>query len=190
MQTRGKIGDDLKRRRMRLPQRRALLAVLLPLGLWGCGWEPLYADRESAPAGAELRAIHVSPIANRIGQRLEFALRNALDPGHAGGPARYDLRTTLKVSRADLGIESQGLATRGKLDVYASYKLVERKNGHVLLSGTVHSANGFDISPNEYATVVAEDDARTRTVADIAGEMVARLTLLMQRRAAGARRAG
>jgi LPS-assembly lipoprotein len=170
---------------------RALLPAVLPLALFGCGWTPLYADPQTGPASDELRAVKVEPITDRIGQRLELALRDALNPSGEKTPARYDLRTTLIVARADLGVESQGLATRGKLDVFASFTLVDVKDGQILLNTTIHSANAFDIVPNEYASVVAEDDARTRNVAEIKDEMLARLTLFMQRRvAAGAARPG
>ena len=56
------------------------LAVVAPLVLCGCGWEPLYADLQTGPASEELRAIKVQPIPERIGQRLEIALRNSLNP--------------------------------------------------------------------------------------------------------------
>ena len=163
-----------------------LTLAALPLLLAGCGWTPLNANSETGPASEELRAIKVEPIADRIGQRLALALRDALNPGGERTPPRYDLRTTLAIGRADLGVASEGLATRGKLDVFASFTLVDLKDGHILLNSTVHSANAFDIPPNEYAALVAEDDARTRTVAEVRQELLARLTLFMQRRAAGA----
>ena len=102
--------------------RGVILAAILPLALLGCGWHPLYADRQSAPASAELRAIHVEPISDRVGQRLEIALRDALDPTGGGGPTRYDLRTQLTVSRSDFGAQSQGVATRGRVDITANLR--------------------------------------------------------------------
>ena len=167
--------------------RRALFGLMLALGsLAGCGWEPLYADREAGPADAELRAIKVAPISERIGQRLELALRNELGSGTEGTPQRYILRTTLQTVRSDLGIQSTGLGTRGKLDVSATYVLSDLKTGAQLLANTTHDAESFDILANEYASVVAEDDARTRAVHQLQREIVARLTLFLQRRAAEA----
>ena len=79
--------------------RRALLALTLAVGLAlplpGCGWEPLYADPQSGPTSADLRAIEVTPIADRIGQRLEMALRNSLNPTGEPTRVRYTLYTTL-----------------------------------------------------------------------------------------------
>ncbi|HJU16146.1 MAG TPA: LPS assembly lipoprotein LptE [Stellaceae bacterium] len=166
--------------------RRAVLLLLAaaPLALSGCGWRPLYADPQSGPTDAALRAIRVAPIAERIGQRLELRLRDALNPTGIPAPQRYVLRTTLAIFRSDLGIQSQGLATRGKLDVYATFFLVDLPTGHVLLTNTAHSADGFDISANEYATIVAEDDARTRIVGELAQDIMTRLSLFLQRRTA------
>ncbi|MGH7040442.1 MAG: LPS assembly lipoprotein LptE [Stellaceae bacterium] len=168
--------------------RRAVLLLLagLPLALTGCGWHPLYADAGSGPTEAALRAIRVEPIADRIGQRLELKLRDAFNPTGAPARQRYTLRTTLRVIRSDLGIQSQGLATRGKLDVYATFSLVELPSGHVLMTNTAHAADGFDIAGNQYANVVAEDDARTRLVDELAPEIALRLSLFLQRRAAPA----
>jgi LPS-assembly lipoprotein len=164
--------------------RSALLAAGIPLMALGCGWEPLYGDLETEPTSAELRAIKVEPISERFGQRLAIALRNSLNPTGEPTTSRYQLSTTLTVYLSNLGIQSQGLATLGQLDTYATYKLTEMKTGSVLLTNTVHVANSFDLNPNQYSTIVGEDDARNRSVAELDREIVTRLTLFLQRRAA------
>lgn len=165
--------------------RRAFLGLAgaLPLALASCGWHPLYADREAAPADARLREIRVEPIADRIGQRLELRLRNLMNPSGIKARQRYVLGTTLAVSRSALGIQSQGLASRAKLDVYATIVLAELRTGKTLLTDTIHVADGFDVSPDEYATIVAERDARRRAVAEISRDIVTQLTLYLQRQA-------
>jgi hypothetical protein len=161
-----------------------LLAAGVSLMPVGCGWEPLYGDIETEPASAELRAIKVDPIAERIGQRLAIALRNSLNPTGEPTTQRYQLSTTLTTYLSNLGIQSQGLATLGQIDAYATYKLVELKTGSVLLTNTVHVANSFDLNPNQYSTIVGEDDACNRSVAELDQEIVTRLTAFLQRRAA------
>jgi LPS-assembly lipoprotein len=168
--------------------RRALLlgGMVGTLTLAGCGWAPLYADRQAGPADSELRAIRVAPIPERIGQRLELALRTALNPGAEPVPQRYVLHTVLNVVRVDLGIQTQGFGTLGHVDVYATINLNEIKSGASLLSGSSHSAESFTIMANEYSDVVAEEDARNRAAEQIRDDIVNRLTLFMQRRAAQA----
>lgn len=168
---------------MPIGRRRAFigLAGALPLLLAGCGWHPLYADREAAPADARLRAIRVEPIAERIGQLLELRLRNLMNPTGIATRQRYVLRTTLAVSQSALGIQSQGLASQAKLDVYATIVLDELRTGKPLLTDTIHVADGFEVSPNEYATIVAKHDARRRAVDEISRDIVTRLTFYLQR---------
>ena len=160
------------------------LAVGPPLALSGCGWAPLYGEPASGPATEELRAIYVEPILERIGQRLQIALRNSLNPTGEPTPKRYRLQTTLSVSLSNLGIESQGLASLGKLDVYATYYLTDSKTHQTLLVNTVHVANSFNLNPNQYSTVVGENDADVRSVAELNQEIVTRLALFMERRLA------
>lgn len=166
--------------------RGAALAIAagLALALSGCGWQRLYADPESGPASADLRAIKVMPIAERIGQRLEIALRNSLNPTGEPTLQRYMLRTTLVYSLSNLGIQSQGTATLGRIDVYATSYLADNRTGQNLLAITVHEQNSFQLNPNQYSTVVGEDDAQRRTVAELNQEIVRRLSLFFERRVA------
>ena len=131
-----------------------------------------------------MRAIYVEPIPERIGQRLQIALRNSLNPTGEPTPERYRLRTSLATSLSNLGIESQGLASLGQLDVYATYTLVDSKSQKSLLVNTVHVANSFDLNPNQYSTVVGSDDAAVRSAAELNQEIVTRLAIFMERRLA------
>jgi LPS-assembly lipoprotein len=160
------------------------LALGPPLALSGCGWAPLYGEPTSGPASEELRAIHVDPISERIGQRLAIALRSSLNPTGEPTPERYRLQTTLSTSLTNLGIQSEGLASLGKLDVYATYNLIDSKSHKTLLVNTVHVANTFNLNPNQYSTVVGEDDTSVRSAAELNQEIVTRLALFMERRLA------
>jgi LPS-assembly lipoprotein len=165
-----------------------LLAALSSAGISGCGWTPLYADLAQGPTDEELRAIQVAPIPERIGQRLAMALRNSLNPTGEPTKQRYRLATTLSVSLSNLGIQTQGTATLGRLDVYATYYLTEISSGSSLQANTIHVQNSFDLNPNQYSTVVGEDDAAVRSVAELNQEIVTRLSLFMAHRAAASKR--
>jgi LPS-assembly lipoprotein len=168
-------------------RRRGILSWILavPLVLQGCGWTPLYADAESGPADDELRTIRVETIPERIGQRLALALRRSLNPSGVEAPKNYSLHVILTVTRADTGIQSQGLGTRGRVDVSATFTLSDLRTNTLLLNNTSHVADSFDIVANEYSTVVAEEDARNRAVEELRRDMVTKLTLFLQRRASG-----
>jgi LPS-assembly lipoprotein len=167
-------------------RRRLFVLPLLPALLAGCGWEPLYADPQTAPASADLRAIKVAPILERVGQRLEQGLRASFNPGNEPTLPKYELRVTVSTSVADLGIQSQGLGTRGEVQVSAGYQLTDIKTHASLQNGSVHASDSFDIQANGYDTVVAQDDAYVRTVEEIRREIVTRLTLYLQKKAMAA----
>jgi LPS-assembly lipoprotein len=163
-----------------MTRRRFLAALGLPALAAGCGWQPLYANHETEPVNAQLRAIRVVPIMDRVGQRLEMALRNSLNPDNLPAQQTYALQVTMGTAMSDLGIQSQGLGTRGEVTISATYKLSEIASNKQVQTGTIRSNDSFDIQANGYSTVVAQDDAYTRCVEDIRREMIARLTLFLQ----------
>jgi LPS-assembly lipoprotein len=170
--------------RHELPGPPAPLAIVIALlfALAGCGWAPLYANPQSGPASADLRAIRVDPIGDRIGQRLEMALRNSLNPTGEPTKARYRLQTGLSYTLSNLGLISSGTATFGRVDLTATYHLIDLKDGTTLLTNTVHTQDSFVLNPNQYSTVVAENDSAVRGVVQINEEIVTRLTLFLQSR--------
>ena len=166
-------------------------AVAIPLAfglstLVGCGWTPLYADPATGPADAELRAIRVTPISERIGQKLAIGLRDTLNPSGEATPQRYLLRTSLQTARLDLGVITQGSGTRGRFEATANFTLSDIRSGAELVSGTSNTAESFDILANQYSNVVAEDDARTRAVEELRRDIITRLAVFLQRRTAEA----
>jgi LPS-assembly lipoprotein len=163
-----------------ITRRRFLVGLALPALAAGCGWQPLYANHETEPVNAQLRAIRVVPILERTGQRLEMALRNSLNPDNLPAHQIYALQVTVGTAMSDLGIQSQGLGTRGEVTVSATYKLSEIASNTQVQTGTIRANDAFDIQANGYSTVVAQDDAYKRCVEDIRREMVARLTLFLQ----------
>jgi LPS-assembly lipoprotein len=157
-----------------------MLPLALSPFLSGCGWEPLYANNETATGSADLRTVKVVRIPERVGQILETGLRNSFNPTHDDTKPRYALTVTLVKVLQDLGIQSQGLGTRGEVQLFATYSLAEIGTNKVLQTATVHSSDSFDIQANGYSTVVAQDDAAARDVEEIRREIVARLTIFMQ----------
>lgn len=156
------------------------LSAALPALVTGCGWEPLYANRDTAVGSADLRAIKVMPIPERIGQQLEFGLRRSFNPDNVSTKQTFALRVTLQISLQNLSIQSQGLGTRGEVQLSGTYQLVELATNKALQSGNVHAVDSFDIQANGYSTVVAQNDASTRVVEEVRREIVGQMTLYMQ----------
>ncbi|HZB92895.1 MAG TPA: hypothetical protein VE397_15720 [Stellaceae bacterium] len=163
----------------RWPSRRAALALaLLPLA--ACGFQPLYSEQADERESPELAAIIVSPIADRYGQELELALREALNPGALAVKPLYRLDVTVNVQRIDLGIQRDASSTRGRIDSNASLTLIDIASGHVIYRASTQSSSNFNIVQDAYAAQVAEDDSRVRTVRELTDEIRTRLTLFLR----------
>jgi LPS-assembly lipoprotein len=161
----------------------ALAAALSPL-VAGCGWAPLYANPEAGPAAADLRAVKVLPISERIGQNLAVALRAAFNPSGEPTPQRYVLRVTLTVVKQNLGITTQGFGTLGRTEASAYFQLADLKTGRSIYTGTSHFNDSFDLLANGYSNVVAQNDSESRVVDELRDNVLDRLTAFFQRRAA------
>ena len=139
----------------------------------------------AGPASEELRAIQVDPIPERIGQRLADRAAQLAQPDRRADPAalsaahdaRHVSRAISASSRKVWRRSASSTSTRPTPDRH-------QEPAAALLVNTVHVANSFDLNPNQYSTVVGEDDAAVRSVAELDQEIVTRLTLFMQRRLA------
>jgi LPS-assembly lipoprotein len=166
-----------------LARRGLLLGLILLLG--GCGFRPLYAPHGPRDWDPDLAAISVAPIADRPGQILELALREDLNPAGVSVPARWQLVTTLRISRADLGIQRNATATSSEITVSANYTLYDVASGHQVYANASRAISDFNQITDAYATQVAADDARDRALEEVAQDMAIRMAVFVrQNRAA------
>lgn len=189
--SRSKDATPLNQRRARghdrLSRRALLAAALLPLA--GCGFHPLYGEATQRRENPELASIVVQPIRDRYGQQLELALREALNPQGLDVKPRFELEVGVTTIRSDLGIQRDASSTRARIDAYATVYLSEFPGGKRIYTSRAQSTSAFNILQDGYAAQVAEEDARTRTVRELADEIRTRLALFLRDQLT-ARRAG
>jgi LPS-assembly lipoprotein len=161
-----------------IPRRTLLSLLVLPLA--ACGFHPLYSEQALETDEPALAAIKVGTIPDRIGQQLALSLREALNPSGLSVEPRYTLGVSLQVIRVDLGIQRDASSTRGRVDTYATLRLLEVATGKQVYTSRAQSTAAFNILTDAYAAEVAEEDARTRCVRDLAIEIRTRLALFMR----------
>ncbi len=147
--------------------------------LSACGFQPLYQrDQAGLAAGNAFESIRIRPIADRVGQELRNHLYDALTPkGPPVSPA-WELGVTLRESIEKISVEQTSFSTRANLRLVGSYTLSPlgetERLGH---DGTVSVISSYNILDSEYATLVAERDARSRAVAILSNDIRRQLAI-------------
>jgi LPS-assembly lipoprotein len=161
-------------------RRGALLAALLALA--GCGFHPLYGNTTGAvPVNVQqqLESIRIVPSPDRMGQRLYNDLRDMLNPRGVPAKPNYVLAVQLVESQQQLLLEQDQAATRTYLLITANYHLKVADGQAEVLSGTVRTRTGFNLLTNEYASLVAQQNAEERAAAELADSIRQRLALYL-----------
>lgn len=162
----------------------ALAACLAILG--GCGFQPLYGQRDRGSVAAELAAVKIKLIENRVGQQLRNFLLDRLNPRGQPATAIYDLIIELEESRENLGIRKDETATRANLTLRAEYVLESAATGEILVEGFSRSVTSYDLVDSDFATLSAEADARKRAVRQISEDIKIRLGIYFSAAPGGA----
>lgn len=160
------------------------VALAAALAVSACGFEPLY-DRPAAPSAegpqAQMAAVRIAPMPDRIGQQMHNFLRDRLNPfGQPADPA-YLLTVGLSESIEELGVRKDETATRANLTVYATFELRDAASGKQLFQGRQSSINSYNILDNQFATIFSERDARERGLRELSDAISTRLGVYFAR---------
>lgn len=160
------------------------LVLVLLFALQACGFQPLYQQGSAnMSAGSQFESILVRPIADRVGQELRNRLYDALTP--AGQPADplWELDVTLTESIQKIAVEQTSFSTRANLRLTATYSLNSlggdsgSDDNRVTHSHSVSAISSYNILDSEYATLVAERDARSRAVQVLSADIRRQLAI-------------
>lgn len=156
-------------------------AVLAVLAVAGCGFEPLYGKRGQNDVITEFAYIDVAPIRDRVGQQLRNALVQRLHAAGRAPAARYRLVTELDESTSSLAVRKSALATRANLQMTARYQLFVATGGESLVDYSEAVTVSYNILDSEFATLMAERNARERAVIALSEDIRNRLGIYFSR---------
>ncbi|MGH6620581.1 MAG: LPS assembly lipoprotein LptE, partial [Alphaproteobacteria bacterium] len=83
------------------------------------------------------------------------------------------------------GIQITEEATRARLTVSVSFRLLDAANGRSLYAGSEQSTNSYNVADSQFATLSAENDAARRAVREVSDSIRLRLGLFFQRERSG-----
>ncbi|HZS83127.1 MAG TPA: LPS assembly lipoprotein LptE [Stellaceae bacterium] len=174
--------EPLSARAARLARRAALLAACGALA--ACGFHPLYGEGPAHEFNRDLAAIRVDPIPERIGQLTANSLRDSFNPTGARVEYRYRLRVVLQSQVSDFALRQDGTASRQLYNVSAAYHLADLAKGSDVFTGVARFNTSYDVGDNEYATIVAGQNAQQLAAHEISEQIRTQLVLYLRREAA------
>lgn len=146
----------------------ALLAVTLS----ACGYRPLYGNSSINPGlQSDLSTVKVAPIADRPGQILHTELVRRFNPTGANSATAYKLKVTLSQNIQKLAVLQNTSATRANLNLTATYTLIQNNTGNKIREGRLRAVASYNLIDSDYATRIAEDDARERALKSLAEQL-------------------
>jgi len=149
------------------PNRRAVLALLGPALLAGCGFTPVYGT--GGPARELLNRVRIEDPADKnafdLVERLEERLGR---PQNVAFRLSYGITTRSK----GLGITPDNATTRYNIDGTATYLLSDAETGTPLAQGEVTTFVSYSASGSTVATDAAEEDAYERLMRLLADQIV------------------
>lgn len=173
-------------RRGHLANRRFFLTgavTLVAPGLLGaCGFRPLLARDEGETIQSELAAIRVTGLSGRLGQHLEIALDENLNPTSSDVPSRYELAINLANTNSALAIQLDNTITRYNLTLTAVFELKDWSDNGLLYRSTVQRVASYNVRRAPFATLTAQKDAERRAAGEIADDIRTLLALHFQRK--------
>jgi LPS-assembly lipoprotein len=167
---------------------RGLLPSVLAAALAACGFHPLYMKDSAGVAGvtgdfAQVKIANVraaNPEFDRLGQQMHNFLIQRLNPDGMAPDPRYRLECDLTVQRERTGVQITEEATRARLTVAVSFRLMPLVGKNSLYAGSEQSVNSYNIVDSQFASLSAENDAANRAVREISDAIKLRLGIYFQ----------
>jgi LPS-assembly lipoprotein len=162
--------------------RRFFTAVLLAVALTGCGFSPMYGEKDVTPLNAQLTdtmaAIQITPIADYDGVQLRQNLREGMQPHGPANRYLYELDVQLRSVTQELGVRRDATSSRANRIYTARFALLQ--NGKRVFADQVQSVVSYNIADNQYATVTSVNDAGSRAIKQISEEIKTRIGIFLQ----------
>ena len=146
------------------------IALILPLVIAACGFQPVYAPGET---GAALRGqVNVAAPADQDTFLLVQELETQLGRGSVG---RYALSYDLRLREQGLGLTRDNVTTRFNLLGRADFVLTDLESDTVVFEGVAEGFTSYSDTGSTVDTLASRRDARARLMVILADQITARL---------------
>jgi len=160
---------------------RTCLSMAVVVLLSACGFTPLYKQNQTINVPEDFRQIEIARIPDKIGLDLENKLIEKLQSQGQKKPFRYRLQVALSEEKSSLAVKKSAFATRANLTIRAHYQLQSIDDPESVFNAQSRSSVSYDLLTDQYATLAAEKNARTRAVLELSEKIKIQLAAFFQR---------
>lgn len=152
---------------------KALCAAFLLLPLAGCGFKPVYGEKEQSSPLQAMAGVRIREAGRQYTDQLfQQSLEDRLNPGGVPANAPYQLEYTLAMSESPIGVTRDGTVLRYNISMDASYKLIRIDNNLKITQGAVRHVSSYNNPIGKYySTFVSKEDAVHRGIGELS-EMI------------------
>ncbi len=161
---------------------RLLSSLLLILLLSGCGFNSLYGVNNGVELSSQLATIKISHIKDRIGQQITNQLLDLLTPLGVPSKPQYKLHVSLEEAKKQYAFKKNAFATRLDLRLSSAFSLYSFGTEQLLTNGKIIAISSYDVVNSDFATLSAEENARSRNIVQISEEIRTRLGIYFTRK--------
>lgn len=157
----------------------------LTLSLAGCGFRPMYGTYAQPVTNETMNGITVENMAidtipDHEGQTLRNNLIDRLyKSGYPSSPTTTLTISKLGETKTELDLTRSSEATRAQLRIKSVMTLTDIASGQTLLTRPLQTVSSYNILGSEFATRVAEKNARENAIHDIARQIELNLALYL-----------
>lgn len=147
-----------------------IMAMILPLFISSCGFQPVYGTKKGAGNHSEIFAgVLVDPIPGRDGQQLHAELEDALNPdGRIPNKPSYRLRVGLAINEVAIGFARDATVSRFNLYFDSNYTLIRLTDGKPVTQGKIQHIGSYNNAANAYfSTYISRDDGIKRGISEL-----------------------
>lgn len=146
------------------------------MSLSGCGFEPLYGERNAPELSSLFSTIQIQQPGNNPVNDLNNAVYNALAKTlKPKGKPRYRLDVVAESNKVGVLMDNNSREARTRLMLKVHYSLYDIVEGTISTSGSASSSTSFNVNVSEYANLVALESAEARAAKAVAEKIVLKL---------------
>ena len=141
-----------------------------------CGFKPMLAkDSESFRMLDEVR---IAKVEGEDKDRLRMIILEEFDNDPHSVPL-YDLNIRIKHNNYQQAILKDGQATRYKVNVVLSYRLVDAENKKLVDEGELYLNSGYDTSDSDFKNYIADRNISDNLIRDLCYDLKSKISLIL-----------